>query len=125
VVVDLGHGRSVPGEILLAALVGVHNGVVDPWGIFPEPGEQGGPEVEAHPRIVIENADDLVVLVDDARGAIGRITLGGDAVVPVVPRSGRLLGLDGFQPGVFARRLVKMAVDADGSFGGAHGAPSD
>jgi hypothetical protein len=32
--------------------------------------------------------------------------------------SGRILGLDGFEPGVFSRRLIKMAVNADIVFRG-------
>ena len=51
--------------------------------------------------------------VGDARGAVGGVTLGGDALVPVVIGGGGVLDLDGFEPGIFAGRLVEVAVDAD------------
>ncbi len=82
-----------------------------------EPAEQGGAEVEAHPRVVVHDADDLVFFVGDARGAVGGVTLGGDAVVPVVVGGGGVLDFDGFEPGVFAGRLVEVAVDADEAWG--------
>ena len=54
-----------------------------------------------------------LLVVDDAGGAVGGVALGGDALVPVVVGRGGVLQLDGFEPGVFARRLVEVAVDAD------------
>ena len=78
-----------------------------------EPAEQRGAEVEAHARVVVHDADDLVLLVGDARGAVGGVALGGDALVPVVIGRGGVLDLDGLEPGVLARRLVEVAVDAD------------
>ena len=45
--------------------------------------------------------------------AFGRVALGGDALVPVVVRIGRVLDLDRLEPGVLARRLVEVPVDAD------------
>jgi sec-independent protein translocase protein TatA len=121
VVVDLRHGRSVAGKALLAALVSMDDGIVNARSILAEPGEQGRPEVEAHARVVVEDADDLVLLIDNAGGAVGRVTLRGDAVVPVVPGRRGFLSLDGLEPRVLARRLIEMAVDTDGFFGAAHG----
>ena len=37
--------------------------------------------------------------------------LGGDALVPVMIRIGGFLELDGFQPGIFPGRLIKMAMN--------------
>ena len=51
--------------------------------------------------------------VKDARGGIRRVTLGGDALVPIVIRVGGVLQFDRFQPGILARRLIEMAVNAD------------
>ena len=78
-----------------------------------QPPEQRGAEVEAHAGVVVDDADDLVLEVGDAGGAVGGVALGGDAVVPVVIGRGGVLDLDGLEPGVFARRLVEVAVDAD------------
>ena len=85
-----------------------------------EPAEEGGAEVVADPRVVVHDADDFVLLVGDAGGAVGGVTLGGDAVVPVVVGGGGVLDFYGFEPGVLAGGLVEVAVDADeaGGFGG-------
>ena len=77
-----------------------------------QPAQQSGAEVEAHPRIVVDDADDLVFEIRDAGGSVGGVALRGDAVVPVVIRSCGFLNLDRLQPGVFAWRLVEMAMDA-------------
>ena len=77
------------------------------------PLQQGGAEVEAHARVVVHDAHDLVLAVGDARGAVGRVTLRGDALVPVVIGRGGVLHLDRLQPGVLARRLVEVAMHAD------------
>ncbi len=113
VVVDLGHRRAVSAVTLLADLVGVEDHAVGAGGFVVEPTEEGGPEVVTHPRVVVHDADDFVILVGDAGGSVGGVTLGGDAVVPVVVGGGGVLDLDGFEPGVFAGRLVEVAVDAD------------
>ncbi len=120
VVVDLGHGGAVAAVALRAGLVGVEDHAVGAGGFVVQPAEEGGAEVEAHPRVVVHDADDLVLLVGDAGGAVGGVALGGDAVVPVVVGGGGVLDLDGFEPGVLARRLVEVAVDADEArgFGG-------
>ena len=113
VVVDLGEGGAVVGVEGGAGLVGVLDHAVGAGSEVFEPAEQGGPEVEAHARVVVDDADDLMLVVDDAGGAVGGITLGGDALVPVMVGRGGFLKLDGFKPGVLARRLVEVAVDAE------------
>ena len=125
VVVDLGHGGAVSAVALCADLVGVEDHAVGAGGLVVQPAEQGGAEVEAHAGVVVHDADDLVFVVGDAGGAVGGVALGGDAVVPVVVGGGGVLDFDGFEPGVFAGRLVEVAVDADearcrgeGPFGG-------
>ena len=47
------------------------------------------------------------------RGGVGRVAFGGDALVPIVIGIGGILQFDGFQPGIFARRLIKMPVNAE------------
>src|SRR5260370_143365 len=89
-------------------------------GLVVEPGEEAGAEVVADPRVVVHDADDFVLLVGDAGGSVGGVTLGGDAVVPVVVGGGGVLDLYGFEPGVFAGGLIEVAVDGEeaGGFGG-------
>jgi hypothetical protein len=113
VVVDLGERGAVVGVADGADLVGILDHAVDAGSEVLEPTEEGGAEVEAHAGVVVDDADDLLLLVDDAGGAVGGVTLGGDALVPVVVGGGGVLELDGFEPGVLARRLVEVAVDAD------------
>ena len=113
VVVDLRDGRAVAAVAAGGGAVSVEDHAVAAGGLVFEPGEEGRAEVEAHVAVVVEDADDLVAGVGDARGAIGGVALGGDALVPVVVGGGGLLKLDGFEPGVFAGRLVEVAVDAD------------
>ena len=67
--------------------------------------------------------DDLVFDIDDARGAVGGVALGADALIPVVVGRGGILGLHGFQPGIFAGRLIEVAVNADEALGGGHDFP--
>ena len=117
VVVDLRHGGAVSAVALGAGLVRVQDHAVGARGLVGEPLQQGGAEVEAHARVVVHDANDFVLAVGDARGAVGRVALGGDALVPVVLGRGGVLHLDGFEPGILARRLVEVAVHADVAVG--------
>ena len=117
VVVDLRDGGAVAAVAVGAGVVGVEDAAIGAGSFVGEPLEQGGAEVEAHAGVVIDDADDLVLAVGDAGGAVGGVTLGGDALVPVVVGRGGVLDLDGFEPGVLARRLVEVAVHADVTVG--------
>ena len=103
-----------------AAALAIEDHAVGAGRVFAEPTEEGRPEVEAHAGVVVDDAGDLVFDVDDAGGTVGGVALGADALVPVVVGSGRVLGFDGFQPGIFARGLVEVAMNADESFCGGH-----
>src|ERR1700723_2144333 len=96
-----------------AELVGVEDHAVGAGGLVVQPTEEGWAEVVTHPRVVVHDADDFVFFIRDAGGAVGSVTLGGDAVVPVMVGSGGVLDFDGLEPGVFALRLVEVAVNAD------------
>ncbi len=105
--------RAVAGEVLQALAVGFQNGLVDVGGLLLQPGKQGGPEVKANLGVVIDDAGDAAFGIENTRGAVGRVAFSGDALIPVVVGVGGILQLDGFQPGIFARGLIEMAVDAD------------
>jgi hypothetical protein len=113
VVVGLGHRRAVAAEPRTARAIGGDHRLVDVGRIVLEPRQQGRPDVEAHPLVVIDDRDDLVVVVDDAGRGVGPVALGGDPVVPVAVRVRGRLGLHRLQPRVLARRLVEVAMDAD------------
>ncbi len=61
VVVDLRDGRAVAAVALGAGAVGVEDHAIGAGGEVREPAEQRGAEVEAHPRVVVHDADDLVL----------------------------------------------------------------
>ena len=117
VVVDLRDGRAVAAVALRAGAVGVQDGAVGARGLLRHPLQQGGAEVVAHALVVVDDAHDLALAVGDARGAVGRVALRADALVPIVVGRGRLLHLDRLQPGVLARRLVEVAMHADVALG--------
>ena len=118
VVVDLGEGGAVAAEADGAGAIGFLDHVVGAGGFIGEPREEGGAEVEAHAGVVIDDADDLVFRIGDARGAIGGVTLCGDAVVPVMVWGGGVLDFDGLEPGILPGRLIEVAVDAHEAVGG-------
>ena len=109
-----------PRKRLAAAALAVEDHAIGAGRVLPEPAQQGGAEVEAHARVVVDDADDLVFVVDDAGGAVGGVALGADALVPVVIGGGGVLGLDRLQPWILARRLVKVAMNADEALGSGH-----
>src|SRR4051794_15221577 len=76
------------------------------------PGEERRAEVEADLRIVADNARDVPLAVHDSRGGVRRVTLGGDALVPVVVRVGGILEFHPFQPGILPWWLIEVAVNA-------------
>src|SRR5579859_565499 len=84
VVVDLGHGRSVAVIPQHALAVGIADHAIGAGRVFFQPGKQGGTEVEADARVVVHDADDLVVTVHDPGGAVRGVALRGDALIPVV-----------------------------------------
>src|SRR5690606_5076611 len=76
------------------------------------PGEQRGPDVEAHPGIIIHNVNNCPLFIQNAGGSISGIALGIYTVVPVVIGIGRILDLHFIEPGVFTRWLIKMPMYA-------------
>ena len=116
VVVRLGDRRAVAGVARPALAVGRQNGLVGFGLLCLQPRQQGRAKVKADLAVVVDDRDDPALAVQDAGCGVGRIALGGDPRVPVVVWVGRVLQLDRLEPRVFARRLVKMAVDADVAF---------
>ena len=78
-----------------------------------EPGEQRGADVEGDLLVGVDDVEDAVVRAHAPRRGVRRVALDRDAIVPVVPGVRRVLDLDGFEPGIFARGLVEMPVDGD------------
>jgi hypothetical protein len=80
--------------------------------VFRQPREQRGTEVEVDTGVVVDYFDDAILCVQNARSAVGRVALGGDAFIPIVVGISGILLFDSFQPCVLARRLIKMTVNA-------------
>jgi hypothetical protein len=112
-VVGLSQGRAVPVEELHALPVGVDD---PPVGFRPvplQPGEEGRAEIEAHAVVVVDDAADAPLAIENAGGGVRLVAFGGDALVPVVEGVSGILQLHILQPGVLAGGLVKVAMNAD------------
>jgi hypothetical protein len=75
------------------------------------PRKQGGTEVKTDLLVVVQDANNPAFIVQDAGGGVRGITFRSDALVPVVIGVSRVLEFDRLQPGIFPRRLVKMAMN--------------
>ena len=98
-----------------AARVGIEDLPVHLGRMPLQPGEQRGAEVEGEMDVVVDDVDDAPLGVLQPRGAVGAVALGGDALVPVVERRRGVLHLDFLDPGILARRLVEVSVQAHGA----------
>jgi hypothetical protein len=81
-----------------------------------QPVEQGRAEVGRDALVVARDAGYPSVAVKQPGGAVGRVALARNPLIPVVERMGRILLLDLLQPRVLAMRLVEVAVDTDALF---------
>ena len=109
----LGDRVAVAGIFLAAFAVGGEDGAVDFRIVAFKPTHQGRADVEADHRVIVDDPHDAVLRVEDARDRIRAVTLGGDALIPIVERISGILQFDFFEPGIFARRLIEMTVDAN------------
>ena len=113
VVVRLRESGAVAGEALAARDVGREDLRVG-FGRLPlEPREERRAEVEADPRVVVLDLHDPAGVVENPRRRVGCVTLRRDPLVPVVVGRRGILKLDLLEPGVLARGLVEMSVNAD------------
>ena len=78
-------------ERLLALAVGLQYPLIGVRRVVLHPGQQRRPEVEADAGVVVDDLCDPASFVEDPRGAVGQITLGGNALVPVVVGRGGIL----------------------------------
>ena len=101
------------GKTPLAVAIGIDDAPVDFQVLVLHPGKQGRAEIEADLGVVIDDFTNVGVYIQDSRCAVGRITLGGYAFIPIVIGIGRFLIFNGFQPGILTWRLVEMGVNAD------------
>jgi hypothetical protein len=120
VTVGLGQRRAVTGGGEAGAIGGLQRRQ-DVRRVARQVGQERGPEVPAHARVVVDDLDDLAFAVDDPRRGVGPIALGGDPRVPVGERRRGRLRIDLVEPRVLARRLIEVTVDADVA---GHDAPS-
>ena len=116
VVVSLGECRAVTGKGLLTFFVRPQDAFVDVGDLLFHPGEQCRPEVETDFGIVVYDFYDSLIVIEDSGGGIGSVTLCRNALVPVMVRICGILHLHGFQPRVFTRWLIKMAMNAQVAF---------
>src|ERR1041385_6834228 len=106
----------MPGEAVAAGAIGRDYGFVNFRHLVLHPGQQRRPEVDADLRIIVGDLGDTTLAVQDASRRVWTVTFGSDALVPIVIGRGRILKLDAFQPGILARRLIKVTMNADEFF---------
>jgi len=111
-IVNLGESIAMAVAALAAETVSFDNAAQYLGRSFFHPRQKGRPEVETHPRVIVQQIDDLALAVHEAGTAVWSVTLSADALSPVVEWSCRVLNFDRLQPRIFARRLVKVSVDA-------------
>src|SRR5215469_7915117 len=116
VVISLGDSTAVAAIEPQAFAIAVEDALIGFRGAVFHPRQQCGAKVEADPSVIVDDLANAPVRIENARGAIREIALPGDALVPVVIRGGGILGLNCFQPGIFARGLVKMTMNAGETF---------
>src|SRR5262249_9171535 len=112
VVVGLGDGIAMAAVATLAFTIAVEDALVGVGCAVFHPREQGGAKVEADAGVIVDDLANVPVGIENARGAVRQVALSGNALVPVVIGGGGVLRLNCFQPGIFARRLVKMTMNA-------------
>jgi hypothetical protein len=111
----------VPVTRALAALPIRCDEIRDQGGrVLGQPRVERRADVEARPRVVVEDAAQPTARVEEARRRVRRIALAEDARVPIAVGRRRRLGLDDAEPWMLARRLIVVAVDGDGTDASGH-----
>ena len=103
----------MPGKSFYAVLIRFENGPVHFRLVALQPGKQGGTEIKTDPGIVIDNINDPFIRIENPGCCIRCIAFGGDTFIPVMIRICRILYFDFLKPGIFAWRLIKVAMDTD------------
>ncbi len=107
--VRLGECVAMPRAALRGEQVATPHRAIGDLAVALHPARQGGANVEVKQLVVVADPDD--VPVHDMGVSVGRVRLAQDALVPVVKRRGARLRSDEPGPGIFAWRLVEVAVD--------------
>lgn len=113
VIVGLCDRAAVPMVALRAEAIGLDDARVGLGLRGLHPSHQGRPEVETQVRIVIDDALDLALAVDDTRKCIGSVALEMNTLVPIMKWTRAIFAIEGAAPGILAGRLVEMTVDND------------
>src|SRR5262245_11748017 len=88
--------------------IGLDYSIVGVAMILLEPAQQGRTEVETEVRIVVDCPRLSVI---ESHRAVGSVTFGVNAFVPIVKRSCSWLCFNYPRPGIFAGRLIEVAVN--------------
>src|ERR1700687_2259913 len=109
--VGLRYSIAVSGTSVRALPISIDDSGIRLRMFVLEPAQQGRPKVEADARIVVHNSFPARSRISYADAGICLVTLGMDALVPIMERRSAGLDLDDSGPGILARRLVEMAVN--------------
>src|SRR5690348_10414248 len=77
------------------------------------PEQERRSEVEADLGVVVHQLHDALLVIQQSRYGIRRVTFRGDALVPVVVRVSGVLKFDRFERWILSRRLIEVAVNAN------------
>src|SRR5437016_4175831 len=77
------------------------------------PRQESRAKIEADFRIVVDDVRNALLVIKNPGGKVWGIAFGCDALIPVVIGVCGILQFNLLKPGIFAWRLIKMAVDTD------------
>src|SRR5690348_3539624 len=77
------------------------------------PEQERRSEVEADLGVVVHQLHDALLVIQQSRYGIRRVTFRGDALVPVMVRVSGVLKFDRFERWILSRRLIEVAVNAN------------
>src|ERR1700681_1573882 len=100
-------------EFVRTQLVGLLQRCIDARRFRFEPGKQSRAEIKAHHSVVVNQLDDALFIVENARGSIGRIAFRGDPFVPVMVWISGILQLNRFERRILSGRLIEMTVNTN------------
>ncbi len=111
VVVDLGNGITMAIESLGAHTVSCQNALIHLNIMLLNPSHEGWPDIKAQVFVVVDDINHPPLVIKDAGKGIGTVALRQNTLVPVGKGCRTWLRLNRIEVGIFAGRLIKMAVN--------------
>ena len=113
--VRLCYGIAMTATLRAARPVCIEDTSVRPGMMRFQPGQQCGAEIKTDAGVIVKQFFVANVMSQGANKSIGSVTFSLNTLVPVVVRIGARLSFHQACPGIFARRLIKVAVNDESS----------